>query len=35
LLFVSQDMQETPFLFYEKFVVACAYMQNARFVIHI
>jgi hypothetical protein len=21
-------MQETPFLFYEEFVVACAYMQN-------
>jgi hypothetical protein len=28
-------MQETPFLFYEEFVVACAYMQNAKFVRHI
>jgi hypothetical protein len=28
-------MQETPFPFYEEFVVACAYMQNAKFVRHI
>jgi hypothetical protein len=25
-------MQETPFLFYEEFVVACAYTQNVKFV---
>jgi hypothetical protein len=35
LIFVSQDMQESPFPFYEEFVVACAYMQNAKFVTHI
>jgi hypothetical protein len=28
-------MQEIPFPFYEEFVVACAYMQNAKFVRHI
>jgi hypothetical protein len=28
-------MQETPFPFYEEFVVACASMQNAKFVRHI
>jgi hypothetical protein len=28
-------MHETPFLFYEEFVVACAYTQNAKFVRHI
>jgi hypothetical protein len=34
-IFAGQDMQETPFLFYEEFVVACAYKQNAKFVRHI
>jgi hypothetical protein len=33
--FVGQDMQETPFPFYEEFVVACAYTQNAKFVRYI
>jgi hypothetical protein len=33
--FVGQDMQETPFPFYDEFVVACSYMQNANFVRHI
>jgi hypothetical protein len=35
LPFAGQDMQETPFPFYEEFVVASAYMQNAKFVRHI
>jgi hypothetical protein len=30
---MGQDIQETPFPFYEEFVVACAYTQNAKFVI--
>jgi hypothetical protein len=34
-IFVDQDMQETPFLFYEEFVIACDYMQNIKFVRHI
>jgi hypothetical protein len=28
-------MQETPFSFYEEFVVAYAYTQNAKFVKHV
>jgi hypothetical protein len=32
LLFAGQDMQETTFPFYEEFVVAYAYTQNAKFV---
>jgi hypothetical protein len=31
---VGQEMLETPFLFYDEFVVACAYMQNAKIVRH-
>jgi hypothetical protein len=27
-------MQETPYPFYEEFIVACAYTQNAKFVTH-
>jgi hypothetical protein len=33
--FADQDMQEIPFPFYEEFVVACDYTQNAKFLIHI
>jgi hypothetical protein len=32
--FVGQKMLETPFPFYEEFVVACAYTQNTIFVRH-
>jgi hypothetical protein len=32
--FAGQEMMETPFHFYEGFVVACAYTQNAKFVRH-
>jgi hypothetical protein len=28
-------MQETPFPFYEEFIVACDYTQNAKFIRHI
>jgi hypothetical protein len=31
---VGQDMLETPFPFYEEFVVECGYTQNAKFVRH-
>jgi hypothetical protein len=34
-IFAGEDMLETPFSFYEEFVVACAYMQNGKFVRHI
>jgi hypothetical protein len=30
--FAGQDIHETPFPFYEEFVVACAYTQNVKFV---
>jgi hypothetical protein len=28
----GQDMQETHFPFYEEFVIACVYNQNAKFL---
>jgi hypothetical protein len=34
-LFACQDIQETPFLFYEEFAVAYEYTQNTKFVRHI
>jgi hypothetical protein len=33
--FVGQDKLETPFPFYEEFIVACAYTKDAKFVRHI
>jgi hypothetical protein len=32
--FVGQDMLETSFPCYGEFVVACAFMQNAKFIRH-